>query len=110
MRGGDGSAATRRLAGDRLLRLVVEGSEVLCVLAVLWTLARALGGLVLQERAVGAQRAGRVVAQLERAGAQHESEQMRGHRTPDRVGLGERPRRVAVGEGEHADVIARVDV
>src|SRR5437763_16198090 len=55
-----GSAATRRLAGGHLLRLVAEGVEVLRVLAVLRTLARALGGLVPQEGAVGAQGAGEI--------------------------------------------------
>src|SRR6184192_4953934 len=98
-----GSAATRRLAGGHLLRLVAEGVEVLRVLAVLRTLARALGGLVLQEGTVGAQGAGGVVGQLECAGTQHEPEQVRGRPPPDRVGLRERAGGVAAGEVEHSD-------
>src|SRR6266487_5983399 len=82
-----GSAATRRLAGGHLLRLVAEGIEVLRVLTVLGTLARALGGFVLQEGPVGAQRAGGVVRQLESTGTQHEPEQMRRGHPPDRVGF-----------------------
>src|SRR5256886_7670399 len=83
----DASAATRRLAGRHLLRLVAEGVEVLRVLAVLRPLARALRRLVLQERPVGAYGARCVVGQLQRAGAQHEPEQVRGRDSPDRVGL-----------------------
>src|SRR2546430_15069975 len=80
-RGGGGSAATRRLAGAHLLRLVAEGSEVLHGVRVLRRLARALGRLVLQELAVGAQGAGGVVGRLGGAGAQHEPEQERGPRS-----------------------------
>src|SRR5439155_26006455 len=82
-----GSAATRRLAGGHLLRLVAEGVDVLRVLAVLRTLARALGGLVLQEGTVGAQRAGGAVGQLECVGTQHEPEPVLGRRPPARYGL-----------------------
>src|SRR5260370_37139037 len=71
-------------------RLRMEAVEVLDVVAVLRPLTRPLGGLVQQEFAIRAERARRIVAQLQRPRPQHEAEEMGGCRPLDRIGLGER--------------------
>src|SRR3989475_11521895 len=81
--------ATRRLPGGRRRRLAVEGIEVLRVLGVLGPLARALRRLVLEEVAVRASRPRAVPLELEPAGPQHETEEVRGDGLADGVRLGQ---------------------
>src|SRR3989449_6547215 len=104
-----GSAGTSP-SGPALRRLRVEGVEVVLVIGVFGSLAGALGRLVLEEVAVRPVRARRVAPQLERAGAQHEREQMRRDGAADGIRLGERRGVIPARQVEHAKVVARVDV
>src|SRR5437762_12133791 len=67
-------AATRRLPGGRRCRLLVKRVEILCVLAVLGPLARALRRLVREEVAIRASCPRAVALQLDRALPQPERE------------------------------------
>src|SRR5438093_13400514 len=82
-------AGTRPSRGD-LRRLRVEGVEVVRMLGVFGPLAGALGRLVPEELGVRPARTRRVVPQLERAGPQPESGEMRrgGAGGPGRLGGG----------------------
>src|ERR1041384_8866112 len=89
---------TRRLRGGRRRRLLVERIEILRVLAVLGTLARTLGSLVLEEVGVRPARTGGVALHVERTRPQHESEEVRGDGPADGVRLGQGACRVAAGQ------------
>src|SRR6266852_5934096 len=91
-------------------RLPMEAVEVLGVVGVLRPLTRALGGLVHQEFAIGAECPRRIVPQLQCSRPQHEGEEMRGRGAPDRIGLGERCGGIAGRQREHPDVVAGVYV
>src|SRR5689334_19684218 len=96
------SAATLGTSGD-LRRLLVEGVEVLPVLAVLGTLTGPLRRFVLEEVAVRAAGGRGIAQQVGRGGGEHESEPMGGDRAPDGIGLGQRGGRVTSRQVEHAD-------
>src|SRR5260370_5684487 len=91
-------------------RLRMEAVEVLDVVAVLRPLTRPLGGLVQQEFAIRAERARRIVAQLQRPRPQHEAEEMGGCRPLDRIGFGERGGGITHPPREHPDVVAGLSV
>src|SRR5439155_540518 len=74
-----------------LRRLHVEGVEVVLVVGVFGSVAGALGRLMLEEVTVRSVRARGVAPQLERAGAQHEREQVRRDGAADGIRLREHP-------------------
>src|SRR5207244_792898 len=104
------SATTLAIPTPHLTRLLMERVEILRMFAVLGPLAGALRRFVLEEIGVRPARAGRVALQLARAGPQHEPEEVGRDGATNRVRLRERPRGVAAGQVEHADVVAGIHV
>src|SRR5690242_2044647 len=80
------ATAFRRRTGH-LGRLFVKCVEILGMLGVFGPLARPLARLVLEEVAIRPSRRGGLALQVERAGPQHECEEVCGHGAADRVGL-----------------------
>ena len=80
------------------------------MVGVFGSVAGALGRLMLEEVTVRPVRARGVAPQLERAGAQHEREQVRRDGAADGIRLRERRGVIPARQVEHAHVVARVDV
>src|SRR5690348_2928378 len=80
------SATAFRCRTGHLGRLFVKRVEILGMLSVFGPLARPLSCLVLEEVAVRPSRRGGLALQVERAGPEHEREEVGGHGAADRIG------------------------